>query len=190
MSESLKSPHWHNGWLSSATKIKSPNCDQRPIGTTIDSIIIHSIALPPGQYHAVGSDNYIEQLFCNQLDPKAHDYFATIHHLRVSAHFVIYRDGRLMQYVSTSERAWHAGISSLNGRQFVNDFSIGIELEGTDIDPFEEQQYTQLIKLTQSLMKNYPSIEPGNIQAHQTIAPHRKTDPGPGFDWLKYLQHI
>ena len=163
---------WHPG----ASVVPSPNFDQRPEGMQIDLIVIHSISLPPGQYGGPG----IEQLFTNQLDPAAHPYYAQISGLRVSSHFLIKRDGALVQFVPVAQRAWHAGVSNWQGRERCNDFSIGIELEGDDDTPFETAQYLTLKGLLKSLIDLWPIKA---ITSHAHIAPVRKTDPGPCFDW-------
>jgi N-acetyl-anhydromuramoyl-L-alanine amidase len=164
--------------------IPSPNCDARLAPLNIDLLVIHNISLPPQQF----GGKEIQQLFTNQL-PKIiqkphHPFLAEIAHLKVSAHFVILRTGKLQQYVSCHKRAWHAGLSNFMGRLRCNDFSIGIELEGSDLEPFEFAQYQTLIKLTQTLTQHYPLRF---ITGHSDIAPGRKTDPGPFFDW-PYLQ--
>ncbi len=159
-----------------ARHVSSPNQDERPAGMLIDLLVIHCIALPPRQY----GGEAIEQLFCNRLDPRAHPAFAALEGLRVSAHFVVQRNGALTQYVSCDRRAWHAGASRYAGRERCNDFSIGIELEGSDDEPFEPEQYDTLIALGSELLARYP------LRAwvgHSDIAPGRKTDPGFGFDW-------
>jgi AmpD protein len=158
--------------------VPSPNHDARPDGTSISLIVIHNISLPPGQY---GGDGVIE-LFTNTLDQDAHPYYAKIHQLKVSSHFFIRRDGGLIQFVECGQRAWHAGESNWQGRGCCNDFSIGIELEGSDDDPFEAAQYTMLNQLIEALKKAYPIRD---IVGHSDIAPGRKTDPGPCFDWSK-----
>ena len=168
-----------NGVVKEAEYLASPNQDERPIGTAIDTLVIHAISLPPdcfGGYH-------IEELFTNCLDPSQHDYFAEIQHLRVSAHFLIKRGGQILQFVPTTRRAWHAGESSFRGRDKVNDFSLGIELEGCDTIPFEPVQYQQLAELTQVLCNAYATITSDRIVGHSDVAPGRKTDPGPCFDW-------
>lgn len=162
--------------------ISSPNCDDRPAGTTIDLLVIHGISLPPGEF---GGDA-ITALFTNQLDPKAHPYFQQIVDLKVSAHVLIRRDGEVIQYVPFKKRAWHAGESSFQGKSRCNDYSIGIELEGADTVPYEPAQYQQLVQLTRVLMRVYPGITQERIVGHSDIAPERKTDPGPAFDW-KYF---
>jgi AmpD protein len=171
------------GWLREARREPSPNCDQRPAGSVIDLLVIHSISLPPGQF----GGNGIHALFQNRLDPGAHPYFADLKDLRVSAHLLIRRDGRLTQYVPLHLRAWHAGLSSYCGRENCNDFSIGIELEGTDILPFEDAQYAALTRVTRHIMQLYPAIDINRIAGHSDISPGRKTDPGPYFDWERYL---
>jgi N-acetyl-anhydromuramoyl-L-alanine amidase len=158
----------------------SPNQDERPAGTEVSLVVLHSISLPPGEF---GGDA-IERLFTNRLDSAAHPYFAQIHALRVSAHFLIRRDGELVQFVPVERRAWHAGASSWRGRGRCNDFSLGIELEGSDSAPFEATQYDALSALLRELGGRYPLQA---IAAHSEIAPGRKTDPGPGFDWQRFL---
>lgn len=159
--------------------LRSPNCDDRPAGSAIELIVIHNISLPPGDFGGPG----IMDLFCNRLDPAAHPYYATIADLRVSAHLLIRRDGELIQFVPFAQRAWHAGISNWRGRERCNDFSIGIELEGADDMPFEDAQYDRLAAVTRLLRARYPI---GDIVGHSDIAPGRKTDPGPHFDWGRY----
>ena len=172
----------NTGLLDAARYICSPNCDARPHGVEVDALVIHAISLPPGQF----GGGFVEDFFCNRLDPAAHTYFAEICELAVSAHFFIRRDGGLLQFVPTVQRAWHAGVSSLAGREQVNDFSIGIELEGTDEGAFEDVQYQVLAELTKCLITTYPSITTQRIVGHSDVAPGRKTDPGPGFDWQRY----
>jgi N-acetyl-anhydromuramoyl-L-alanine amidase len=168
-----------NGIYQHASFIASPNHDERP-ETSISLIVLHNISLPPGEY---GSDDVIA-LFTNCLDQNAHPYFAEIQHLKVSSHFFIRRDGRLLQFVPCLKRAWHAGQSNWHGRERCNDFSVGIELEGSDDEAFENIQYEQLNQLLQALIKRYP-IEA--ITGHSDIAPGRKTDPGPYFDWTRVI---
>ena len=170
------------GWLSDARRCPSPNQDERPIGAPIDLLVIHSISLPPGRY----GGSWIEDLFHNRLDPAAHPYFAPIATLRVSAHLLIRRDGMPLQFVPFDRRAWHAGVSCYQGRAACNDFSVGIELEGCDEDPFTEPQYQRLAAVTRILVAAYPRITPARIVGHSDIAPGRKTDPGPCFDWPRY----
>jgi AmpD protein len=162
--------------------ISSPNCDDRPTNTIIDLLVIHGISLPPGEF---GGD-FIEKLFTNSLDPKLHPYFQQIAQLKVSAHVLIRRTGELIQFVPFDKRAWHAGESSFAGRKTCNDFSIGIELEGTDTLPYETVQYSQLAALTRCIMAAYPAITQDRIVGHSDIAPGRKTDPGEAFDWELY----
>lgn len=164
------------GWLSMAHRIVSPNCDERPAGSSIRLIVVHAISLPPDRFGGAG----VQQLFTNRLDPAEHPYYATIHQLRVSAHFFIRRDGELVQFVPTLLRAWHAGVSCWRGIERCNDFSIGIELEGCDTVPFEPIQYDALARLVDTVVAKHP-IE--DVVGHSDIAPGRKTDPGPYFDW-------
>jgi len=159
-----------------ARQLASPNRDDRPPGTQIDLLVVHSISLPPRVF---GGDAVID-LFLNRLDFDAHPWFEQLRGLRVSAHFLIRRDGELLQFVPCAKRAWHAGVSSHLGRSRCNDFSIGVELEGSDFDPFEPVQYQVLVALTRLLRYRYP-LE--HVLGHQDIAPGRKTDPGPFFDW-------
>jgi AmpD protein len=166
------------GWLKEGRCMASPNFDQRPEGAVISLVVIHAISLPPSRF---GSDDIL-RFFTNTLVPEAHPYFAEIINLRVSAHFLIRRDGELIQLVSCNQRAWHAGVSSWNGRERCNDFSIGIELEGGDELPFEENQYRCLAGLIQSLCSRYPI---NSVAGHSDIAPSRKTDPGPCFEWAR-----
>lgn len=176
-------PAIHDGWLDNARRVISPNCDARPEGTAIDLLVVHGISLPPGQF---GGDD-IEKLFCNCLDPQAHPYFAGIAHLRVSAHLLIRRDGEAVQFVPFHARAWHAGRSAFAGRTACNDFAIGIELEGTDDTPYSDAQYLRLAETAQALMAAYPGIDRHRIVGHSDIAPGRKTDPGPAFDWPRFF---
>ena len=156
----------------------SPNFDARPEGATVDVIVIHNISLPPGEF----GGPHIEELFQNRLHPGAHPYFAGIAALKVSAHFLIRRDGEVIQFVDTDQRAWHAGVSNWQGRERVNDFSIGIELEGTDDRAFEDAQYDALKSLLGKLFARYGVLP---LTGHSQIAPGRKTDPGPSFDWSR-----
>ncbi len=167
---------WPHGWCPSARRVDSPNFGPRPPDTTINLVVIHSISLPPGTY---GGDE-IERLFTNRLDWDAHPYFDQIRGAEVSAHFVIRRDGELLQFVSANDRAWHAGQSSWQGRDNCNDYSIGIELEGLEDHPFERAQYQALADLLQQAIKACP-IE--QIAGHEHVAPGRKRDPGRAFDW-------
>ena len=173
---SLGVSHWNDGWWSRAQHIDSPNFGERPKHAQIDLLVIHSISLPPGVY----GGNEIEALFTNQLDWDAHPYFAQIRGMQVSSHFVIRRDGGLLQFVSCDKRAWHAGVSHYRGRDNCNDDSIGIELEGLEGETFEVAQYDTLSVVCKELMKNYPIA---HIAGHEDVAPGRKFDPGAGFDW-------
>ena len=175
-----------NGWLLKARRHGSPNCDARPEGAEISLLVVHGISLPPRQY----GGSYIEQLFCNCLNPQEHSYFAEIAGLQVSAHLLIRRDGELVQFVSFDQRAWHAGVSCFEGRERCNDFSIGIELEGCDDEAYQPAQYSQLVEVVMSLMEAYPGITPARIVGHSDIAPGRKTDPGPAFDWDCFRQRL
>jgi AmpD protein len=171
------------GWLDAAIQVPSPNCDERLADTVIDLIVVHAISLPPGEF----GGPYIAALFQNQLDPALHPYFQDIHQLRVSAHFLIDRGGVLTQFVSCQQRAWHAGVSRWCERERCNDFSIGIELEGTDVDPFTDMQYAVLNSLLASLYARYPI---GAVLGHSDVAPGRKTDPGPRFDWTRVSRPV
>lgn len=172
-----------NGWVTGARHVPSPNYDVRSGRQEVDLLVIHNISLPPRQF---GGD-FIEALFTNRLDCAAHPYFAQLRDLRVSAHFLIRRDGEVVQFVSTIDRAWHAGVSRFMERERCNDFSIGIELEGSDDDPFAPAQYRQLVALTRALLHAHPIR---HIVGHQDIAPDRKTDPGPLFNWRLYREQL
>lgn len=167
------------GTCAAARQVTSPNADDRPAGMQPVLLVVHGISLPPGEF----GGKAIEQLFTNTLDPAADPYFETIATLRVSAHFVIRRDGDLIQFVACASRAWHAGASSWRGRSACNDFSIGIELEGVDERPYDDRQYARLAELARGLFERY-AIE--SIVGHEHIAPGRKTDPGPAFDWRRF----
>ncbi len=167
------------GWWGQAEWVKSPNYDDRPQGVPVELVLIHHISLPPGQF----GGNYIAEFFQNKLDPKAHPYFAEIADCQVSSHFLIQRDGHVQQFVSTLHRAWHAGASNFFGRERCNDFSIGIELEGTDDLPFQPAQYQSLKDLVHVLRKTYPIAA---YAGHSDVAPGRKTDPGIHFDWQRF----
>jgi len=170
-------------WLTGVRRSHSPNQDSRPVpATEIDLLVIHGISLPPGNF----GGPYIEQFFCNQLNPGAHPYFGNISHLRLSAHLVIYRSGETVQFVPFDKRAWHAGESQYLGRTGCNDFSLGIELEGADDIPYSDAQYLNLAEITETLFRHYPRVCPGRIVAHSDVSPGRKTDPGPSFDWSRY----
>ena len=174
--ESRRARGWSQGWWRGARRCASPNFGPRPPGTSIDLVVIHSISLPPGVY---GGDD-IERLFTNRLDADAHPYYERLRGLRVSAHFLIRRDGERVQFVSCDERAWHAGASRWRGRDGCNDWSIGIELEGLEGERFERAQYRSLATLLRALCRRYPMTE---VVGHEHVAPGRKADPGPGFDW-------
>lgn len=171
-----------NHWLDGALQVPSPNCSARPDPADISLLVIHNISLPPGQF----GGPHIDELFCNRLDPAAHPYFAGICQLQVSAHLLIRRDGSVVQYVPFDRKAWHAGKSSFGGREECNEFSIGIELEGTDDLPFTRAQYGTLTGVTTALLASYPRLDATRITGHSDIAPGRKTDPGPCFDWPAY----
>lgn len=168
-------------WLQDATKVPSPNCDQRPLEDDISLVVIHCISLPPGQF----GGTYIDQLFCNQLNAQAHPYFKAIHRLKLSAHVLIKRSGEIIQYVAFNQRAWHAGASHYQGRPDCNDFSLGIELEGIETTAYSAPQYQQLGLLLKALLHCYPKLSAAAIVGHSDIAPGRKTDPGDSFDWAK-----
>jgi AmpD protein len=168
-----------SGLLRGVRQIASPNCDSRPAGVEPDLIVVHGISLPPGEF----GGPWIDRLFTNALPPEAHPYFAEVASLSVSSHLVINRDGAITQYVSFAQRAWHAGQSSYNGREACNDFSIGVELEGTDTLAYEAAQYQALADVVAALCAAYPKLAPARLVGHSDIAPGRKTDPGPAFDW-------
>ena len=167
---------WRSGWLRRARAVSSPNFGSRPEGAVVDLVVLHSISLPPGEY---GGDA-VQKLFTNQLDWDAHPYFQSIRGLEVSSHFYVRRNGELWQFVSCDDRAWHAGVSSWRGRENCNDYSIGIELEGLEGQPFEEPQYETLASLCAAIAQHFPV---GHIAGHEHVAPGRKQDPGAGFDW-------
>jgi N-acetyl-anhydromuramoyl-L-alanine amidase len=174
---------WQDGWNPAARHEVSPNYGPRPVGTAIDLLVVHSISLPPGQY----GGGFIQALFTNQLDWDAHPYFQYIRGMQVSSHFLIARDASLWQFVSCDQRAWHAGASTFRGQNNCNDYSIGIEMEGLEGHAFEPAQYASLVRLCQGLQAQYP-IE--HIVGHEHIAPGRKQDPGPGFDWALLQQAL
>lgn len=174
-----------DGWITPARKVLSPHFNARPDNEIPSLLIIHSISLPPGEF----GGPWIDKLFTGTLPAGAHPYFTDITHLRVSAHCLIRRDGELVQYVSFDQRAWHAGISQFAGRQNCNDFSIGIELEGTDTLPYTDAQYETLQQVSVLLLQHYP-LTLDRITGHSDIAPQRKTDPGPAFDWMRYKHSI
>jgi AmpD protein len=167
------------GLLSGVRAALSPNCDSRPANLVPELVVVHGISLPPGSY----GGPWIERLFMNTLPAGEHPYFETIQHLRVSSHVLIARDGSLTQYVPFGMRAWHAGTSYWRGRGGCNDFSIGVELEGSDDEPYDDRQYETLASIVAALQHAYPSLAEGWIAGHSDIAPGRKTDPGPHFDW-------
>lgn len=167
------------GLLNPVRYVPSPNCDTRPDGAAIELVVIHGISLPPGHY----GGPYIDRLFTNSLEAGDHPYFSSICHLRVSTHLFIDRAGAITQYVPLDLRAWHAGESRFQGREQCNDFSIGIELEGSDDDPYEECQYDRTAGVIKLLMQHWPEIRKARVVGHSEIASGRKTDPGPAFDW-------
>ena len=168
-----------SGLMRGVTQIASPNCDARPPGVEADLIVVHGISLPPGEF----GGPWIDRLFTNDLPLDAHPYFAEVGTLRVSSHLSVKRDGAITQYVKFTERAWHSGKSSFNGREACNDFSIGIELEGTDTLAYDAAQYHALAELIAALCTAYPRLSPDRVVGHSDISPGRKTDPGPAFDW-------
>lgn len=167
------------GWCDGIARSDCSNFDARPDGTEISLLVIHNISLPPQVY----GGHFVEDLFANRLDCDAHPYFDQLRGLKVSAHFFIRRDGRVVQFVPTTERAWHAGLSNFKGRERCNDFSIGIELEGSDVDDFCDVQYTTLAVLAAAIADRHPISD---VTGHENIAPGRKTDPGPHFDWVRF----
>ena len=173
-----------NGWLQGVRHCPSPNFNQRPANVAISLLVIHNISLPPGQF----GTGCVEAFFVNQLDPTQHPYFATIADLKVSAHLFIARTGSITQFVAFDQRAWHAGASSFAGVADCNDYSIGIELEGTDDIAYTDAQYLALAEVTRCLLNAYPAITRERITGHAHIAPGRKTDPGAAFDWAHYHQ--
>ncbi len=168
-----------DGWISGASRVSSPNCDARPQGEMLSLLVIHGISLPAGEF----GTPYIDRLFTNTLQGDEAPGFDQLKSLRVSSHLLIRRDGQLVQYVSLNQRAWHAGVSRFEGRERCNDFSIGIELEGSDEIPYSDAQYRRLSEVVMLLRNHYPAITPQRIVGHSDIAPGRKTDPGPAFDW-------
>ena len=172
-------PRWYAGWWSLARRSRSPNFGPRPEGVAISLLVVHSISLPPGRY----GGPWIEDFFLNRLDASVDPYFEAIRGLRVSAHFVVRRDGQLVQFVSCDQRAWHAGASSHRGRENCNDFSIGVELEGLEGEAFEAAQYDALVALSVALARRYPIDA---VAGHEHIAPGRKRDPGSGFEWRRF----
>jgi AmpD protein len=173
-------------WLPGLAHVPSPNFDERPPGCAVDLLVIHNISLPPGEF----GGGHIQALFLNQLDSGAHPYFAQIAHLRVSAHLLIRRSGETIQFVALEHRAWHAGLSNFCGRERCNDFSIGIELEGSDDKAFSDAQYQALSHLGAHIRRLFPAIGDDRIVGHLDIAPGRKTDPGPCFDWPRFREQL
>jgi AmpD protein len=171
------------GWLDGAERCLSPNCNERPVGEEVNLLVIHNISLPPGEF----GGSCIREFFCNELDCDAHPYFDQLRDMEVSSHLLIERDGHVVQFVPFGLRAWHAGQSSFQGRENCNDFSIGIELEGTDDGAYTDAQYSSLAAVTRELQHRYPAITAQRITGHSDIAPGRKTDPGPAFDWPRYM---
>lgn len=173
-----------SGWIESVRHLPSPNCDERPAGCGPELIVVHGISLPPGEF----GGGWVDQLFCNELPAPAHPYFATICELRVSAHALVSRTGQITQYVPFLKRAWHAGESHYRGRSACNDFSVGIELEGTDDMAYDDAQYVTLARLIDALRESFETLRSADIVGHSDIAPGRKTDPGPFFDWHRLRQ--
>jgi AmpD protein len=172
-----------DGWVEGARRVPSPNRDERPAGAEASLLLVHAISLPPGEY---GGDA-IERLFTNRLEPGAHAYFQEVCSLKVSAHFLIRRDGEVVQFVPVHERAWHAGASTWRGRGRCNDVSIGVELEGSEEEAFAPVQYSTLVALVRALRAALPLRD---VAAHSEVAPGRKTDPGPRFDWARLLSEL
>ncbi len=171
------------GYVDAARQLASPNCDERPVGEAITLLVVHNISLPPAEF---GGDDIV-RLFLNRLDCSAHPYYQSLAGLRVSAHFLIRRSGELLQFVSCQRRAWHAGVSAWRGRSACNDFALGVELEGTDDIAYSEAQYRVLADLARALRRAYPIAD---VVGHCDIAPERKTDPGPSFDWPRFHASI
>lgn len=174
------------GIINEATFVASPNYSERPLNTAIDLLVIHNISLPPGEF----DNNYVQDFFCNQLPINAHPHFIDLASMKVSAHFYIPRGGQLIQFVSVLHRAWHAGVSQFEGRDNCNDFSIGVELQGSDTLPYTDMQYKTLVRLVKCLQAVYPKITRERIVGHQHIAPTRKTDPGPAFLWQEFFNQM
>jgi N-acetyl-anhydromuramoyl-L-alanine amidase len=175
-----------SGWLDVVRHCPSPNFNRRPTGEQINLLVIHNISLPPGEF----GGGYVEQFFCNTLPIQDHAYFASISQLQVSAHCFIDRQGAITQFVSFEDRAWHAGASEFQGRNNCNDFSVGIELEGTDLSAYTEVQYRSLVCISQLLMQEYSALNKQRIVGHSDIAPGRKTDPGSSFDWTYFFAQL
>lgn len=178
--------HVPTGLLVGVRQVLSPHHDARPSGVATDLVVLHGISLPPGEFGGAA----IEQLFTGTLPPQGHPYFAEIAGLRVSAHVLVRRDGEVLQFLPFGARAWHAGASQYAGRTNCNDFSIGIELEGADDVPYTDAQYLQSAALLRALFQAYPDLAPTRVVGHSDIAPGRKTDPGPAFDWARLNQSI
>lgn len=176
----------HHGWLENVRRLPSPHFDKRPDEQDISLLVIHYISLPPEQF----GGGFIDDFFLGKLEPTVHPYFETIYQVRVSAHCLIERNGQVTQYVNFNDRAWHAGLSCFDGREKCNDFAIGIELEGSNEQPFTDEQYVSLLKLTQSIQLAYPQIKKERIVGHCDISPGRKIDPGQYFDWARYLSAL
>lgn len=174
------------GWLAGIRRAPSPHADERPAGSRAELVVIHGVSLPPGEF----GGPWVEDFFAGRLDFTAHEHFAAIRELRVSPHLLVRRDGEIVQFVSFARRAWHAGRSSWRGRGECNDYSIGIELEGTDTIPYAEAQYRALERILPALAEAYPGIREGGVVGHADIAPERKTDPGPAFDWERLAEAL
>lgn len=175
-----------DGWLEGVRRVPSENFGDRPQGCEPDLLVIHNISLPPGCY----GGGAIERFFTNCLDWDEHPYYEEIRDMQVSSHLLVQRDGEVVQFVSCNDRAWHAGASCFMGRDNCNDFSIGIELEGTDEEPYTDAQYQALADVTEALLANFPALDVERITGHSDIAPGRKTDPGPAFDWQRYRDDL
>lgn len=182
-SQAAAQPLWRDGWYAFARHLPSPNFGERPRGLRIDLLVLHSISLPPGEY----GGGQVQALFTNQLDWDAHPYFGSIRGLEVSSHFFIARDGQLWQFVGCDQRAWHAGASQYRGKSQCNDDSIGIELEGLEGQTFEDAQYDTLASLSAALLQAYPIA---HLAGHEHVAPGRKIDPGPGFEWARLKKSL
>jgi N-acetyl-anhydromuramoyl-L-alanine amidase len=175
-----------DGLLRGARQVPSPNCDARPDGAGLSLIVVHGISLPPGEF----GGPWIDHLFQNRLPADAHPYFAQVAGLKVSSHLLIRRDGEAVQYVSFNQRAWHAGRSSFEGREACNDFSVGIELEGTDDLPYADPQYVKLAAVVRALCRAYSGLDPHRVVGHSEVSPGRKSDPGQAFDWSRIRSMI
>ena len=175
-----------DGWLESVIHVPSPNTDSRPKNCDISLLVIHNISLPPGIF----GGSFVEDLFTNNLDLTVNPYFQNLKDLKVSCHLFLKRSGEIIQFVSFNERAWHAGLSVFNGRSNCNDYSIGIELEGTDKDEYTDYQYKSLVSVTSPIMSAYPAITLDRIVGHSDISQGRKTDPGNSFDWIRYKREL